>query len=126
MGLVLDSGGLIAFDQGDRHVAAMVEAARRRSEPITTSSGCVAQSWRRGGSRHALLARLLGGVNEVGLVPDVSRNVGRLCGDTDSNDVVDAHVALLARPGDVVLTSDAEDLKVLLRAIGSGALVMQC
>ena len=30
--LVLDSGGLIAFDRGDHKVAALVEATRRRSE----------------------------------------------------------------------------------------------
>jgi hypothetical protein len=126
MGLVLDSSGLIAFDRGDRGVAALVEATRRRHERIVTSSGCVAQAWRGGGSRQALLARLLRGLNEHGLNADVSRRVGEVCGDARLNDVVDAHLALLARDDDVVLTSDGEDVSALLRATGSAAEVKRC
>lgn len=126
MGLVLDSGGMIAFERGDRNVAALIEATRRRREQIVTSSGCVAQAWRRGGPGQALLARLLRGVDERGLDQDVSRQVGQLCGDAALNDVIDAHVALLARDGDAVLTSDADDLRRLLRARGSTAQVRRC
>lgn len=126
MGLVLDSGAMIAFERGDRNVAALIEATRRRREQIVTSSACVAQAWRRGGPGQALLARLLGGVNEQGLDRDVSRHVGRLCGQAALNDVVDAHLALLARDGDAVLTSDADDLRQLLRARGSKANVRSC
>lgn len=126
MSLVLDSGGLIAFDRGDREVAALIEATRRRSERIVTSSGCVAQVWRGTGPRQALLARLLRGVLEHGLDSEVSRRVGQVCGIAHSNDVVDAHVALLADDGDVVVTGDADDLRRLLRATGSKAVVRQC
>jgi hypothetical protein len=49
--LILDTGGLIAFDRGDRQVAALLEVARRRRDPVITSSGCVAQAWRGGGPR---------------------------------------------------------------------------
>src|SRR5215831_11715730 len=102
MSLVLDTGGLIAFDRGDREVAALVEAARRRRERILTSSGCVAQAWR-DGTRQALLALLLHGVREEALDPSISRVIGALCGAAavnDVNDVVDAHVASLAEDGD--------------------------
>jgi hypothetical protein len=126
MGLVLDSGGLIAFDHGDRDVAALVEATRRRRERAVTSSGCVAQAWRGGGSRQALLARLLRGLHEEGLDPDVSRSVGRLCDEGTASDVVDAHVALIAHDGDLVVTSDAKDLRKLLRAAGSNADLRPC
>lgn len=126
MGLVLDTGGLIAFDRGDREVAALVEAARRRRDRVATSSGCVAQAWRGGGSRQALLARLLRGVTELGLDRRMSRATGDLCGATKTADVVDAHVALLVRDGDVVLTSDAEDLRRLLSASGVAAHVRRC
>jgi hypothetical protein len=124
--LVLDSGGLIAFDRGDRAVAALVEATRRRHERIVTSSGCVAQAWRGGGSRQALLARLLRGLHEHGLDPEVSRRVGQLCGDASSSDVVDAHVAVLAHGDDIVVTSDIKDLRKLVRATGSNADVRPC
>jgi hypothetical protein len=126
LGLVLDSGGLIAFDRGDRAVAALVEVTRRRREPVLTSSGCVAQAWRGGGSRQALLARLLRGTHEYGLNPEASRAVGGLCSTSRSSDVVDAHVALLAQDADAVLTSDVEDLRQLLRAAGSDAQVRRC
>ena len=37
---------------------------------------------------------------------DVSREVGELCAAVGKSDVIDAHLALLARDDDVVLTSD--------------------
>ena len=126
MGVVLDAGALIGFERGDREVAALIEATRRRREHVLTSSGCVAQAWRRGGPSQALLARLLRGVREHGLDREVSRQVGQLCGEAAMSDVVDAHLALLAHDDDVVLTSDADDLRRLLRARGSQAGVHRC
>jgi hypothetical protein len=126
LSLVLDSGALIAFDRGDREVAALVEVTRRRRQPVLTSSGCVAQTWRGDGSRQALLARLLRGTHEYGLNPEASRPVGILCATVQSSDVVDAHVALLANDADTVLTSDVEDLRLLVRAAGSDAQVRRC
>ena len=119
MALVLDSGAFIAFDRGNREVAALVEAARRRKDRFVTSSGCVAQSWRGGGARQALLARLLTGVEELALSPDISRSVGKLCAKVNLADVVDAHLALLARDGDLLITSDIGDLGALLKAVGT-------
>jgi len=126
VGLVLDTGALIAFEGGDRKVAALVEAARRRGEQVVTSSGCVAQAWRQGGPRQARLARLLNGLVEQGLNARVSRRVGALCARAGSSDVVDAHLALLARDGDVLVTSDPTDLRRLLRATGSAARLQPC
>ena len=126
MGLVFDTGGLIAFECGDREVAALVEAARRRRDMVVTSSGCVAQAWRGGGSRQAHLARLLRGLSEVGLDHRVSRATGELCGRTTTSDVVDAHLALLSRDDDLVLTSDVDDLRLLLRSRGVSARVQRC
>lgn len=125
MGLVLDAGGLIAFERGDREVASLVEAARRRRDRVATSSGCVAQAWR-DGSRQALLARLLRGVREDGLDPSVSRAIGVLCGVAAMSDVVDAHVASLTRDGEIVLTSDVTDIRKLLRSRGCNAEVKRC
>lgn len=125
MGVVLDSGALIAFERGDREVAALVEATRRRRRQIVTSSGCVAQVWR-GGPSQTLVARLLRGTNEQALDGKASRRVGQLCGEARSSDVVDAHVALLAGDHDVVVTSDAADIRRLLRARGSAAQVRSC
>jgi hypothetical protein len=126
MSLILDTGGLIAFERGDRHVAALLEAARRRRDRVVTSSGCVAQAWRGGGSRQALVARLLAGTTEVGLDHRMSRATGDLCHASKTADVVDAHLALLAHDGDVVLTSDTNDLRNLLRARRINAHVLAC
>ena len=126
MGIVLDTGALIAFERGDRQVAALVEATRRRKDRLVTSSGCVAQAWWHGGTRQALLARLLAGLSEQPLDPRQSRQVGRLCAAAATSDVVDAHVALLAHDRDGVLTSDPDDLDRLLRAAGSVARTIGC
>jgi ABC-type phosphonate transport system ATPase subunit len=125
VGLVLDTGALIAFERGDRRVAALIEATRRRKDRVVTSSGCVAQAWR-DGTRQALLARLLTGTAEHALGPDGSRHVGELCGATATVDVVDAHVALLAADHDTVVTSDPDDLRALLRASRRAAAVLGC
>lgn len=124
--MVLDSGALMAFERGDRGVAALIEATRRRREPISTSSGCVAQAWRQGGPRQAILARLLRGVREVDLDHRVSRQVGTLCAEARSSDVVDAHVALLAHDDDILLTTDPGDLRRLLDARSSSAELRGC
>lgn len=125
MGLVLDTGALIAFERGDRQVAALIEATRRRKDRLVTSSGCVAQAWR-DGARQALLARLLGATGEHPLGPQQSRRVGELCAATTSDDVVDAHVALLASDHDTVVTSDPHDLRPLLASARSRAGVVAC
>jgi hypothetical protein len=126
MALVLDAGALIAFDRGDRAVAALVAVAVRRGEPAVTSSAAVAQAWCGGGPRQARLARLLSGVEERPLGPPMSRLVGNLCGAVGTDDVADAHLALLATHGDVVVTGDPDDLGPLLRAIGTRAEVRRC
>jgi hypothetical protein len=125
MGLVLDTGALIAFERGDRNVAALLEVTRRQGAAVRTSSGSVAQAWR-SGSRQALLARLLRGVDEHALAPGVSRRVGEALAETVLDDVVDGHVALLARAGDIVCTSDVDDIRRLLGALGTRADVVRC
>jgi hypothetical protein len=132
LALVLDSGALMAFERGDREIAALIEATRRRRDKILTSSGCVAQVWRSGGARQALLARLLRGLDEHGLGPEVSRQIGELCEATSSSepsepsDPINAHVAIIAGDGDLVVTSDEDDLRRLLRARRSTATVRPC
>jgi hypothetical protein len=124
--VVLDASALIAFDRGDRRVAALLEAARRRRDRVATSSGCVAQAWRAGGPNQALLARLLQATDERPLDPTTSKIVGGLCAKTWSDDVVDAHVAVLARDGDVLVTSDPGDLRRLLGAVGTRVELTTC
>lgn len=63
----------------------------------------------------ANLARVLAGVDVIPLDNAQGRRIGELL-SAGTADVVDGHVALLVRPGDRVLTSDAGDLRRLLSA----------
>ncbi|MCW2863631.1 MAG: hypothetical protein JWP48_5339 [Actinoallomurus sp.] len=49
---------------------------------------------------------------------EVDRRIGELLRDSGTSDVVDGHVALLAGPGDRVVTSDPGDLGRLLKTRG--------
>ena len=114
MKAVLDAGALVAIDKRDRTVGAMLRVLQRDEVPVTTSGGVVAQVWRDGG-RQANLARILSGV-EVEAIDDLTgRRVGELLRQNQSDDLVDAHIALLVQPGDQVLTSDEPDIRALLR-----------
>lgn len=60
-------------------------------------------------------------VHEAGVVPldeQLGRRVGILLKQTKTSDVVDAAVALLAKDGDEILTSDVRDLRPLVEAMG--------
>ena len=114
MKAVLDAGALVAVDKRDRMVGAMLRLLQRDGVPVITSGGVVAQVWR-DGSRQANLARILSGVDVDSLDDMTARRVGELLGQNRSDDLVDAHVALLVQPDDQVLTSDEADLKALLR-----------
>ena len=80
-----------------------------------TSSAVVAQVWR-DGRRQVNLTRVLTGVDIAPLDDVAAKRVGELLAATGTTDIADAHLALLARPGDVVLTSDLTDIAVLLAA----------
>jgi hypothetical protein len=114
--LVLDAGALLAIDRRDRRVGALLRVARQERIPVRTSPAVVAQVWRHG-ARQAQLARVLAGVAVPPLDLDTGKRLGALLGATGSSDVVDAHVASLARAGDQVLTSNLDDLQNLLDAL---------
>jgi hypothetical protein len=119
----LDAGAFLAWERGDQRIRGIVQLALAGDVVLRTSSGVVAQVWR-GGSRQARLARLLGSdtIDERPLDPVASRQVGLLAADAGAADVVDGHVALLARRTGVrVLTSDVDDLKAW--GVEAGAMI---
>jgi len=111
---VLDAGALVAVDRRDRAVGAMLRVLQRDGVPVLSSAGVVAQVWR-DGRRQANLARVLPGVEIAALDDITSKKVGELLRENRSDDLVGAHVALLVRSEDQVLTSDEPDIKALLR-----------
>jgi hypothetical protein len=123
--LVLDAGALIAVDRGDREVASRLRSALAAGHAVHVPAGVIGQAWRNP-SRQALLSRMLKGCQELVLDGSAARAAGRLCGETGTDDVIDASVALAVAEAsdtssDVVLpTSDTRDLGALLAALSIG------
>ena len=124
MRLVLDAGALIAIDRGNRRVAALIELGRRADAELVTSAPVVGQVWR-DGARQARLARALPTITVEAVDLEACQRAGELLAAAGTADVVDALVALLARPGDQVLSSDPDDLTRLLDAQQVGARCVQ-
>lgn len=114
-GLTLDTGALIALERGDREMSAILTRARVRDVKLTVPSGVIAQAWR-GGPRQVRIAKLLTGpdIETPALDEHSARAVGALCGISGTSDVVDAHVALVARQRDyAVVTSDPDGIRAI-------------
>lgn len=76
----------------------------------------LAQAWR-GGSRQALLARLLAGCEIEIMTEESARAIGRLLGEAAHHDVVDAAVVeSAARRRDSIVTSDLGHIERLVTA----------
>ena len=114
-GIVLDAGALIALDRGDKRMIALLQLALAQGRTFRVPAGVVGQAWRQGRVQ-AALARFLRS-EEVEIVPldeHLARSCGELCGATNSADVIDASVVILAREQrDPIVTSDPNDLRRL-------------
>ena len=97
-GITLDAGALIALDRGDKRLIALLDRALAQRLRFRIPSGVVGQAWRNGRAQ-AALARFLR-INEVEIIPldeQLARACGELCGATDTADIIDASVVILAR-----------------------------
>lgn len=116
---VLDTGALVGFERNDRRVVAIVARALEHNHTLVVPAGVVGQAWR-DGSRQARLSRLLGSplCEIVALDDRRARAAGQLCGLTQTSDVIDASVVVLAHERHArVITSDPDDLRQLDRHI---------
>jgi len=118
MSLVLDAGALIAVEQADRDVAALIKQELLAGRTPITHGGIVGQVWRGGIGRQANLARLLPALEIMAIDENLGRQAGLLLGATRTRDVIDAVLVLLAEDGDFVLTSDPDDIEPLAKASG--------
>jgi hypothetical protein len=112
---VLDVGALVAHERRDRKVAALMEVAARHRIEMILPSAVLAQVWR-DGARQAILSKALRnpGLVEAPLHHDDAKRVGELLRSSGTADVVDAHVAVLARRLRApVITSDPGDISKL-------------
>jgi hypothetical protein len=123
MSVILDAGALIAIDQRDRTIGAMLRLLQRDAVPLMTSGAVVAQAWR-DPRRQANLARLLTGVHVAALDETAGRHVGELLRANKTTDIADAHLALLSRDHDRILTSDDDDIRSLMRTRRVSAVIV--
>ena len=113
MTLILDAGAFVAVERRDRTLMALLKAELLAGRTPVTHGGVVGQVWRGGSGRQAPIAQLLDGVEVEPLDDNLGRKAGVLLKLTGGRDVIDAAVILLARDGDLVLTSDPADLTAL-------------
>jgi hypothetical protein len=117
MGVTYDTGALIAADRGERRQWARHRALLARREVPIVPAPVVAQSWR-GGSRQALLARLLIGCDVEALDDQQARSVGALAAAAATADIVDACVVEGAmRRHDLIVSSEEGDLQAIAAAV---------
>ncbi|MCP9488611.1 MAG: PIN domain-containing protein [Solirubrobacteraceae bacterium MAG38_C4-C5] len=117
--MTLDSGALIAYERGERRAGSLIDAERRRRRAVTVPTAVLTEVWR-GGPRQHCLQRLLADCVIAPLDERLARHAGELMGRTGTDDPVDAIVAQsAARRGDVVLTSDPDDLQRLADELGT-------
>lgn len=113
LGLVYDTGALIAAEANDRRMWAIHSRAMLRGVLPIVPAGCVVEAWR--GGRHPVLSRLLDGCEVESLTAEQAKRAGALCrGLADSVGPIDATVAETAlRRGGAVVTSDRPDIEQL-------------
>ena len=114
-GIVLDAGALIALDRGDKRMIALLQRVLAQGRMLRVPAGVVGQAWR-DGRIQVTLGRFLRS-EEVEIVPldeQLARSCGELCAATDSSDIIDASVVILARERrDPIVTSDPDGLRRL-------------
>jgi hypothetical protein len=125
MTLILDAGAFVALERDDREMWRRLKAAYRAGVVPVTHGGVVAQVWRGGSGRQALLAKALQSVDVAALDDWLGRRAGVLMARAGLTDAIDAAVAGLARHEDQIVTSDPYDLAVLVAASGRRVDVIQ-
>ena len=110
--VVLDTGALIAFERNVPKVRLLLELAIESGTKIYAPAAVIAQAWR-DGAKQTRLSRLVGSgwllVQPLDL--EEAKASGSICGRSNTADVVDASVVLLARRhGGIVVTSDPSDI----------------
>lgn len=117
MGVTYDTGALLAAEANRRDLWALHARSLQRGERPVVPAAVLGQAWR--GGPQAELSRLLRGCQIEDLDERRARAVGVACARSGVRDIVDAAVVVGARArGDVVATSDPDDLTRIARALG--------
>ena len=116
MSVILDVGAFVALERDDRAMWRRLKAALKSGSPPMTHGGVIAQVWRGGTGRQTRLARALHAVDTVPLDDELGRRAGVLLARSGLSDAVDAALAAMAAHSDQIITSDPDDLAVLVAA----------
>lgn len=116
MSVILDAGAFVALERNDRAMWRRLKDALGAGDPLMTHGGVVAQVWRDGTGRQALLAKALQAVETVPLDEQLGKRAGALLSRSGSTDAIDAALAAMADHGDRIITSDPADLGTLVAA----------
>lgn len=108
--MIFDAGVFIALENPSRRRVILALVRRMQAEGVApaTNDAALAQTWRQP-ARQAPLAML---VKAIDVYPfGDPRVIGQRCAHTDTSDVVDASLAVLAdQIGVKILTTDASDM----------------
>jgi hypothetical protein len=105
------------LERDDRYTWSLVSPELSSRRPAT-HGGVVAQVWRGGDGRQAVLARALTGIRVAPLDDELGRRAGLLLARSQTSDAIGAAVVAMAAPGDRILTTDAADISDLVAASG--------
>jgi predicted nucleic acid-binding protein len=116
-GVTYDAGALIAAERGSEEMWGYHRLLLDSGVRPRLSTTVLGQVWR--GGPQARLSRLLSGCRVVPLTESQARTAGAALASSRTEDLIDAVVVTtaLAR-GDVVVTSDPDDMRRIARALG--------
>jgi predicted nucleic acid-binding protein len=110
-GLTFDTGVLVALERRQQRAADVFSTARARDRRITVPSAVITEWWR---GRSDLREQFLQFVDVEPLTERLARLAGEALADVERATAIDAIVmASAAQRGDVVYTSDFDDLTQL-------------
>ena len=110
-GITFDTGALIALSRGEKRMRTVLLAAQERRAVITIPTAVIAEWWREDTKRSRMI---LARTSVEPLSERVAKLAGAAIAAVPGSTPIDAVVmASAAQRGDVVLTSDFEDLERL-------------
>jgi hypothetical protein len=116
--IVYDTGALIAADRGNRVALTQHDKYLAQGIAPRVPAGVLAQVWR--GGPQPELSRVLDGCVIENLDEPRARATGALCAVAGTADIIDASVVMLAELlGAAIVTSDPDDLRRLVTAMGA-------
>jgi predicted nucleic acid-binding protein len=116
-GLTFDTGALIALERRAQRMRAIIERALQTDQPITVPADVVTEWWR---GRTDLRDSIVAAVDIEPLTEALAKRAGEALAAVPGATLVDAVVmASAASRGDIVYTSDVEDLERLRRRFPS-------